>query len=899
MRATARHRHGSHPFRFVCGARLAALLLIFITPRLSAKDAPLLGIELYVGKDGPAYLQIAEILVDGKTELRGCIATTKIDKSSYGKLPKIVPGSGDALEYGQDGTLLLTKDGHAACVLPENLKFERDVAASPADLASEIPLQGKILMPASAANAIPPLRPGVKLVFASESDAELPSYLLADWASTIPLWRDYLAKFPSSPHTAAAKQSLTSLLVKDGAASLQKFQQASASTSPSFPDLKSAKTSDDQALSLVPGDALATKLGQDVQAEIQKLLDTGAKLLEAYKAALSSHTAGYRFLVEAQSLASATVGIVPDLPAAKALDAETSQAMSQLDDAVHAAYSLLPGKKFDEAVSAVSLYASFAGEDQRIEAILEAASAFHVERARGFARAEDWDGAVSEYGKAAEIKPTPETAKALADAKANRETANTRKAADAALKRSGEFEAQGQYIQAYEVLADLPAPQLALVKSDLGRLGPQYTQAASDTALSLEMAHDPIKGLADELEIERAYGYLQRAYALGNDASIKDRADNLANKLSDFYLQEGRRYLNKPLASGAGVGWSYLNKALQFRASNYSEVRDEMTRAASAYQMRSRLSVRVAFRDQTSRRDSVGFADQLADAIATGLETSGLPVRVIRPGETPAVEPNFQLIGDVLQHARAVVSTSDPKDSKYRAGEMDAPNEDWNKANRDGDTANQNLQGAQAVLQAAIAKGNKKNIADATARVADAQKILDDARKKLDSIPKTVPVDVIKPYTYTEKSTDLSAVVQLQFRINDSTGNPVEGTVPVSRERNKKFSILENVKPEDTEGVKVEGTVPDEIQFLTDVENDARDALITSVKEKIAGLPAKILAQAKQRADDGDTDGAAESYILYLNSTPSTPTADRESDERFLLEQFNIRPGNFSTDSGH
>src|SRR5262249_21792653 len=142
------------------------------------------------------------------------------------------------------------------------------------------------------------------------------------------------------------------------------------------------------------------------------------------------------------------------------------------------------------------------------------------------------------------------------------------------------------------------------------------------------------------------------------------------------------------------------------------------------------------------------------------------------------------------------------------------------------------LQGAQAALQGAISRGKKKDIADATSRLEDAQKVVTDARTKLDSIPKTVPVDVVKPYTYTQKTIDLSAVVELQFRINDSTGNPVEGTEPVIRQQNNKFTELENVKPEDTEGVKVQGTVPDEIQFLTDVENDARDALIKSVKEK-------------------------------------------------------------------
>jgi hypothetical protein len=159
----------------------------------------------------------------------------------------------------------------------------------------------------------------------------------------------------------------------------------------------------------------------------------------------------------------------------------------------------------------------------------------------------------------------------------------------------------------------------------------------------------------------------------------------------------------------------------------------------------------------------------------------------------------------------------------------------------------------------------------------------------LDAIPKTVPVDIIKPYTYTEKTVDLTAVVQLQFRINDFSGNQVENPVPISKDANQKFIVLENVKPEDTEGVKAQGTIPDEIQFLTDVENIARDLLLKAVRESVTKFPEKIFEQARKRTEGGDMDGAGESYILYLNSTSAEQNPKREQAERLLREQFNIR----------
>jgi len=151
---------------------------------------------------------------------------------------------------------------------------------------------------------------------------------------------------------------------------------------------------------------------------------------------------------------------------------------------------------------------------------------------------------------------------------------------------------------------------------------------------------------------------------------------------------------------------------------------------------------------------------------------------------------------------------------------------------------------------------------------------------------------VVKPYSYTRKTIDLSAVVELGFRIIDSNGNTIASNPSVKNTAQKQYVLLENVKPEDTKNVKQTGAPPDETQFLNDVEIADRIALIKEVKDKVESLPAKILAQARKRLMDGDTDGTAESYVLYLNSTPAAPTPERDEAKKFLRDQFNINwPG--------
>jgi hypothetical protein len=305
--------------------------------------------------------------------------------------------------------------------------------------------------------------------------------------------------------------------------------------------------------------------------------------------------------------------------------------------------------------------------------------------------------------------------------------------------------------------------------------------------------------------------------------------------------------------------------------------------------MRSKLSIRVVFRDQTSRRDSAGFAEQLSDAIATGLETSSLRVRVVRSNDVTDAEPNFRLVGDVLEHRPTVASTVEAKESKYRFSSRDVPNDAWNKANRDYEAANQELVSAQKALEGAQARGKKKEISDANDRVTAAEQKAQDAHKKLDSIPKTNPEDIVKPYSYTKKTIDLKAVVELAFRIVDSSGNVIDVVPAFKKENQRTVIVLENVKPEDTEGVKAQGSVPDEIQYLNDVEIEAREALIKTARDKVEGLPARILEQARKRVQDGDLDGAAESYILYLNATPEGETKERGEGKKFLWDNFNIR----------
>jgi len=900
-----RHPGVSMPQRFIFHAQLclpsfvkrAAIALIFIAltgPAVHSKEVPLTAIELFDEPNGAAFVQLSGLLINGKAEVRSCGGATEISKSAYGKLAKIsLNASVTSLERDAKGVMSLTRGSAAECVVPSNLKFDKDESLTPAQLADRSVLTGQVIGSSPAGTTtVPPFKPTVKIVFVPAPDVEFAEFLRATRAHSVAQWQDYLGRYPKAAHVDLAKQSLAAILLKEGEDGLASYRSSVSTSSPIYSDLKTAQSRAEQARVLLPSNEEAAKLRENLHAELVLIADKSRAELQAYKQALASHTAGYVHLANARQLDDHALEADSHFEQGLTLQNAIATESKHIDAALHGAESMISSQHYDEAVTAIAEFRAFADEEPRIAAVLDGAYKYHFDRGKASAADQKWHDAVEEYRQASQIKSTSESASALKQAEGEFQSSTNQAAATAALQQSSAFEQDKRYIEAYEVLANLPDSQRALVKDQMQALQVNYVTSASDEAKKLKDAHTPIQGRADEVGVLKAYDYLRRANTLQpDDQDLKLRLDLISQTLSDYYVAQAKRYLDKPLGSGVGLAWLYLNEAQQYQ-SNRDDIRDERTKNSAIHNVRSTLSIKVIFRDQTSRRDSAGFADQLSDAIATGLETTNLPVRIIRAADPTPVEPNFQLIGDVLEHRPVTKVGVESIESEYRAAEREMPNEEWNQANRDCDSTNLDLLKAQKVLDVAQAHGKKKEMSVANSAVGDAQKKVEECHRKLDSIPRTTLSDVVKPYSYTRKTIDLSAVVDVGFRIVDSNGNTIAMTPSVKNTAQKQFVVLENVKPEDTKNVKQTGALPDEAQFITDVEISARIALIKDVREKVELLPSKILAQARKRLMDGDTDGTAEAYILYLNSTPDAQTAEREEAKKFLREQFNMNwPG--------
>jgi hypothetical protein len=873
---------------------LGLATLLFAVPATFAKEIPITGILLYRDQGTPAYVEVTGLKVNEKNFLRACNDAPKIDKSAYKNLPKINFTDVKQLDRLPNGKLVATI-GTAApiCVVPGNFKWEKEGELSPSELVDKSSWVAQITGASIPGRNSFPLMPlDSRFIFGSDTDKELAAYSLADWAKSIDLWKTYFSEYPNGAHLAAAKATDAGLLVADGQAKLDLYRASTKSATPDWDALKGARERAAEAAELLPAADPPIALRDAVRAELKTVADVATVDDQAYRDALAAHSAGYAKLMTAKDLSDHITVVDPKFTPGTALASNVAIDVNAYEVAIKNANAQITAHQFDNAYADVKQYVAFTPEEPRLKEIVTAVYKYHLGKGKSEEVDPKWSESVADLKTANDVSASPESKAELAKAEAGLLAYNNKQAADKALAISKQRLDDKDIIGAYEVLADLNEAQRKLVKSEMEAQQPDYVVAATARAHDLEAGHSPIRGRVDEEAIRQAYDYLRRASELSDNPDIAFKRDLMADNISAYYVGVAGKYLSKPLASGVGLGVAYLNEALLYKP-NLDIAHDAITTNSLAYTMRSRLSISVVFRDQTSRRESAGFADQLQQAFATGIETSGIPAKVIiLPAPADSMPATFQFVGEILEHRTIPESKIETLQSHYRSGQHEVPNDAWNKADQDFEAQKLQLEKAQGALSAAQVKNNKKAIEDAQKDIDTIQANVQKARSTMNSTPEKISVDTISPYNYTRETLDIKNVVDLSFRILDAAGTIIGDPIHVVKgDQPKHFVILDGVKPEDTDGVKLIDSRPNTEQLMTDVENEARDAMVKAARQKVQELPGKVLELARNRASAGDAEAAGELFILYLNSTPETASslADRQEARHFLSDNFNLR----------
>jgi hypothetical protein len=871
---------------------LALSLLLGFSTATYAKETPLTAVVLFDGSQGATYVQITDLAVNGKVEVRSCDGVSRLDKNTYHGLPRASLVGASSLQRGANGILTLTVNEKSSCIVPSNLKFERSVELTPAEAAEQAVIRGTPVSGSPGNGAIPAFKPGVQIVFIAAPDVEHAEFLRTQRANTLKDWLDFLARYPSSTRRTPAQQAVAGFHVQAAEAAFAQYQASSGGKNPDLALLRQTYLEAQAADQASPAYKPAAQLMDNIKRELDNLSRPDEAHLQAYRKALQDHTPGYAQLTAARQHLEHLLEVQPDSGSLLDLRREIGTEHRKLETAVVSAQTQVFTASYDQALNTLGPYTALASEIPRVDAVINAAFKYHFESGQKLANHQEWEKAGVEFGKAAAIRPERKEAQAAADNAASQlEAERNQGEANTAVLESDEFARNSQFVEAYNVLADLPDKQRALVASQLATLAHDYLPAAVRRAQKLQESHVPIKSPADMSAALEAYVLWDRANSLGDDPAITVKRDFLSAKVSVYYLDQANRYLQKPGGAGAGVGWLYLKQAARYAITDADKVKDQMARYEPLHQQQTQLSVGIEFRDQSSRRDSHGFADQLADAITSGFDGSGVPVVIARnPASTgESIPPAFTLVGQVLEHRVVRKESLETPESKYRAATHETKSPAWLQAESDYNSAHQQLSSAQQRLADAQTQHKKKQvIADANDGVQQAQKTVDELRHKLDTTEQNRVETVIASYHYTKKTINLTASVEVEFQFRDRAGNLAGQPADIRKDKHSTTVVVQDVKAEDTEGITNLGVEPDGAQVLTDLEIESRNALVKAVQEKAAELPAAVLHSARELAQKSDSDGAAELYVLYLNSTPRGTSPEREEAIKFLRDQFNL-----------
>ena len=873
---------------------ILVLCLLACAATAAAKDKVLTGIALYDGANGPAWVQISPLTLNGKTVVLLCGSLDSFDNNTYKKLAKASLLTAASLKRDANGVLQYeAQGGKPECAVPANLKLEKKQSYSAKELAQMAAIQGRVIAKSTnGTDAVPPLMPNTDLIFIAAADNELADYLRAARGNSIPLWREYLTLEPSGSHKGEANKALATLFSAAAEKDLAAFQ-----SSHDYATLAKARQNAAEAQKAAPGFVRAQKVQLESESILNQHLQDARDNVKAFEASIAEKKPGYKHLTTAQKLleeAAAADAAYPNLDRAR------SELQKQLDavEKVTASAEAQVATDPDKAFSAVSKYASLESELPRIAKIIDADFRFHRQRGADAAMQAKWDDAIAEYKQALALKSDAPSQEALKNAENERDTIANKAAAEKAVADVQPLIAQKKFIEAYETLDNLPQGQRQFVGEQVKALEKDYATDLTTRATQLTRIHLPIKGKADEDAVRQAFDYLQKAakFEMADSEAVNVKLELVSDKIAEYYLSQGLKSIEKPRGTGVALGYLWLLEGQRFKPDN-ENLRNAITKYAPEYDTRGKASIFVQFRDQTSRRDSLGFADQLSDTVASRLESSGSRgVKVLARNRdltdpttaTGAQLANFLLSGDIIQHRVDKKTETQKLVSHYRAGTREVKSAQWIEAKRAADDAQREYERIAEANKAIYARNKKREIEAAQKMFDDQSKKVAASRSQLDAIQETELQDIIQPYNYTKRIYTYDAVVEVAYKTSEMFSDSAMQSDSVKIDFPKTASVLENVKAEDSDGIVEDGAAPDDLQMFSEAETKVQTDLMGKLNKWLADLPAKVLNDARDRAKSGDKEAAAAKYVIYLNSTPEKETKERAEAVNFLRDEFNI-----------
>jgi hypothetical protein len=849
---------------------------------MAAKDN-LVAIVLYEAESGPAYVQLAKFRLNGKHEVSVC-GDGDLNRSRYHRLPKIHLAAGMVMERTDGGKITVSGVSPQGCVVPMGLKLKKR-SYTAKELADSARLSGTSVAKSGNAGAPIPssFQAGMQIHLLTKGNTELAEYLLAMYANSIPLLQAYAGQYPNSSYAKPALQRTAQLLVNQGETELETYTKSVPGNTRRYDALKAARTRQVQVLQIAPEFAPGQKLKAAVDEQVQLIVNRSQSELEAFLHSMTEHTPGFEHLQNARLWLDNAVAVDAAFPGIAETESRIAEQRRKYDQAMEDAENMLGAGRQDEALKRIQAYRHYAGTVERVAKIVDAVFQAHYSLGKQAAAAAETEKAIAEFKAALAVKPDPAAQQLLNNALQDQKTVQDRNAAGAAVENARAQYKAKQYMEGYSLLETLTSDQQKLVQAEMSEMLPDYVRELRKEAYELVRLHRPVRGPLDEQMLRQAHDNLVRVVKAEDKPADKIKLGMVRYDLAQYYATLSQHLLEKPGGTGVGLGLVLLKEG-QFFNPRDENIGQQITKYAPQFELRAKFSASVYLRDLTN---SPGFAAQLTETTVSELERSNLPgIKVLAPGASQMELPNLAMVENIVQHRLEKKVDSQVVKSHYRTGQREVKTPEWLETKRQVDTMQEEY---DAAIQTMLThKSHRKR---RLAALQDLSVKLNEAKKKLAGIPESRMEDIVMEYSYTRRTFELTPRVEISFRIDDPITGKQGRVETVQVADTKTYAVNENVKDTDMDGAE-SGVPPGEDQLLRAAESKAQSMLIEKLTARLRQAPGQIfLQQARDLRGQKDMEGAAEKYLLYLNSSAKGATPERVEARGFLLEQFDIHYG--------
>ncbi len=538
-----------------------------------------------------------------------------------------------------------------------------------------------------------------------------------------------------------------------------------------------------------------------------------------------------------------------------------------------------PDEALKKVIEVQPYSADFPGIRKLKAKALQQSTVLHIKRGNVSLKNGDYENARTEFQIALNRSPGSPLAveglsKTMARIKAAGLVAQGKKLID-----QGRF-AQGyaKFDEALRIVPGYPDAVKARVEA-----GSRWAKALCDEARALEK-----KGGFDNLA--EALRRWERAGALAEPPSDLDgHIAALKKTLAGEFAHRGRQYEE--------LGQEYLGLALvnYLMALHCNPGQAELSRKVvslkEAFDKRRAFYIDIRSADESSKGAS--FSKQLTQTLKKTVISSGIKdLYVVAPynrlGMPTGLSEERGLAGrrltiftSLLSEDVIVKGSNKPETvrSYYKIGTRNVPNPQYAKARQNvADLESREIQ-AKHDYEDALADYRNADPADKEALWGEVETYRQDyedaeddtakARKVLANTDEWIEQEVTQPYNYTVYTVTMEAKVEVGISVADPDTGAYKDLETISGTSKAQDTYNEGVQATDTRGVEVDPKeLPTKSELLISARADAAQKTVAWLKGILTELSMQYYERAKQAAEIGNIEGAAEYYYAFYLCAP-------------------------------